>query len=158
MAELLLLSRRSRCRLRIELKISERPCGSLQGFARPHASLVGSGTDIRPTAAMMETTMRRVIGGKVYDTEQAKRVCRFVSEFGPSDFEYEVTELYITARGAWFLAGWGGPYSRWAVEAGRNAWTSGRGLQPIAPPEAQSFLEQNGTAEEFELYFKVEEA
>ncbi len=102
--------------------------------------------------------MRKAIGKKSYDTARAKLVCKFESDLGKYDLEFEITELYRTARGAWFVAGTGGPASRWAVESGRGSWRGGSGLLPITSEEAREFLEQHAAAALVEEYFELEEA
>ena len=61
--------------------------------------------------------MREVINGKVYDTKTAQQVCDITPlglVNGRRDFTWEDTRLYRTAKGAFFIAGEGGPRSRWA--------------------------------------------
>ena len=103
--------------------------------------------------------MRKVIDGKRYDTETAEQVC---DVSGPhscdrGNFRWDDTYLYRTPRGRWFLAGRGGPMSRWA-SYNCNTYGSGSGLNAIDADEAREFVERYGTVEDSEKYFTVEEA
>jgi len=98
--------------------------------------------------------MKRIIDGKRYNTETAECVCDCSPRgFYRGDFRYEDTQLYRTPRGNWFLAGEGGPSSRWARAAGLNSWTGGSGIQPLDADEARSMLERYGSASDVEQYF-----
>jgi hypothetical protein len=61
-----------------------------------------------------------------------------------------------TASLGGFLAGEGGPLSRWAEPVGLNGSTGGSGIRPLDADEARSFLERFGSAEDVEQYFATE--
>jgi hypothetical protein len=73
--------------------------------------------------------MKRVINGKLYNTETAAMVCEW-SYSNRSDFNYKSEELYKTKKGAWFLF----------KEGGANG-------------EARYFIEEHGMPEELESAF-----
>jgi hypothetical protein len=100
------------------------------------------------------TDMRKIIGGKLYDTETATKVCA-VSPPGLSqgDFRFEDTWLFRSPRGAFFISGQGGPYSRWARPDGENGVRSGEGLQLMSEAEARGLCEQDGTPQQFVAAF-----
>ena len=108
--------------------------------------------------------MRMIINGKRYDTETATAICR-LSEGKPAtpkdegDLNYEDTWLYRTAKGNWFLAGKGGPYSRWGL-AFRMKLIGGGGLKPLTHEEARALLEEQGRDEAIERWFpdRIEDA
>jgi hypothetical protein len=98
--------------------------------------------------------MRRIIDGKRYDTSTATEICDCSPRgFYRNDFRFEDTQLYRTPRGSWFLAGEGGPMSRWARPVGLSGHTNGCGIQPLDADEARSMLERYGSAEDVEKYF-----
>lgn len=84
--------------------------------------------------------MRRVVDGRMYDTEMAERVCG-IDIGSRSDFRYEDTTLYRTKKGAFFLAGEGGPLSRWGrrVDGGK---AGGKGILPVDTAIALAFAEE----------------
>jgi hypothetical protein len=101
--------------------------------------------------------MKKIIDGKRYDTDTATLVCDCSPRgFYRNDFRYEDTQLYRTPRGGWFVAGEGGPLTRWARSAGQNSWTGGCGIQPLDDDEARDILEQYGDTDDVEKYFASE--
>lgn len=103
--------------------------------------------------------MKRIINGKVYNTETAVFSCGVgPGGYGRNDFRYEDTRLYRTAKGAWFLAGDGGPASRWRKLVGGNSYSGGSGLRVIEEDHARELLEQHDEIDAIEKYFTVEAA
>ena len=94
--------------------------------------------------------MRKIIGGKVYDTDKASLVCD-ISPIGlyQGDFAYEDTSLYKTSKGTFFIAGEGGPRSRWAQPDGTNGMRSGSGVALVDEDEARALCERHGTEQAF---------
>lgn len=98
--------------------------------------------------------MKRIIDGKRYNTETATEVADVSPRgFYRGDFRYEDTRLYRTPKGRWFLAGEGGPMSRWSRSVGLNGYTSGEGIHVVDNDEARALLEQHGETEAIEEYF-----
>ena len=96
--------------------------------------------------------MKRVIGGKLFDTVTAERVADVSPRiYSRDDFEYEDTVLYRTKKGAFFLAGSGGARSRWAQRV-NNGSVGGSGMLPIDLAEAKSLVEEHG---EVALYARL---
>ena len=83
--------------------------------------------------------MKRVISGRVYNTETALEICNIDRRH--RDFSDHDTTLYRTKNGNYFLVGNGGPMSRWSQSCGQNSWSGGSGLQPIDKTEARDFAE-----------------
>ena len=103
--------------------------------------------------------MIRIVNGKRYNTGTATLLCNISrGGFSRSDFAYDDTNLYITDKGNFFIAGEGGASSRWAERHGNNATCEGYGLRPIDKNDARSLLEQYGSAAQVEEHFTVEEA
>lgn len=105
----------------------------------------------------MTISIRRVIEGRVYDTDTATHVITLVHRYnGYGDFKNEHTCLYLSKKGQWFLAGEGGACTRWCRESNCGSGTvEGEGLELISPDEAQEILEEHDGPVEF--YFAVEE-
>lgn len=103
--------------------------------------------------------MRRIIDGKVYDTETATEVAHYWNGLAGNDFRNVSERLYITKKGNWFTAGHGGPMSKYSVSNG-NSTSGGDGLEPISQEAALRWLERNDETEAIEKYFsdKIEEA
>ena len=104
--------------------------------------------------------MKQVIEGKIYDTTTAEEICQCSSATqSRGDFSHWEAGLYRTKRGRFFLAGSGGPMTRWARSIGQGSTTGGRGIIPVSADEARRCAERAGaTAEELANFFSLEEA
>ena len=85
--------------------------------------------------------MKRVIKGKVYNTDTAQEIAR-ISYSHPGDFAYYDDRLYRTRRGAWFIAGEGGARSHWATSLGNGSVGGGEGIRVLDEDEALNFCER----------------
>ena len=102
--------------------------------------------------------MKRIINGKIYNTETATRIGNFSSDCGPGDFRYQSTDLYRTKKGAFFIAGEGGALSRWSVSCG-NGQRGGSGIEALTSEEALQWCEFSRIdADVINQHFKLEEA
>ena len=104
-----------------------------------------------------ELDVSRIIGGRKFSTSTAALAC-VIACCGTSqvaDFHYERTGLYRSSRGAWFIAGEGGAYSRWGRRAIDGSRDAGEGLKVISQTEARRLLEQ--CAGPVEVFFESEE-
>lgn len=101
--------------------------------------------------------MKKIIDGKKYDTDTARKIASFDNGYGGGDFNWTRETLYKTRRGNFFLVGEGGPKSEWAERYG-TTYSSGSGLRPISASAALVWLERNGEADIIEEHFSVEEA
>ena len=103
--------------------------------------------------------MKKVIEGKTYDTETARKICDLACNCYPSDFGYHETKLYRTPKGRYFLAGHGNAASLWASRVS-NSSGPGRGVRPVSNAEALEYAEEAGvSAEDLQAAgFALEEA
>ena len=103
--------------------------------------------------------MKKVIKGKLYNTETATFVANYVY-LNPTDFRYTNEELYITIRGNWFLFVEGGPMSKYAKPSWDGGMTSGCDIIEFTPEEAYNMLELWNKIKAIEKYFSslIEEA
>lgn len=104
--------------------------------------------------------MKAIIGRKVYDTEKAQEIAHYSSPDNPGDFRRYEETLYLTPRGSWFLAGEGGPMTKYARPAAGGGTCGGSAITPLTPEEALQWLEGKQFISEIEEYFgsEVEEA
>lgn len=102
--------------------------------------------------------MKKIIGGKTYNTETAKEMGSF-TKGNMSDFAYCAETLYRNNRGTWFLHGEGGPASPYCRRVGQNEWAGGEKIIPMTEDEARSWAEKHLSADEYEAIFgETEEA
>ncbi|MDD3127563.1 MAG: hypothetical protein WC082_11245 [Victivallales bacterium] len=105
--------------------------------------------------------MKRVINGKLYNTETAKEVFTWSNHYYRNDFHFCEETLYRTPKGAFFVAGEGGPMSKYAVPVGSNGRGGGDGLEVLSDAEALAWLEEKeADVETIERFFpgRIEEA
>jgi hypothetical protein len=103
--------------------------------------------------------MKRIIDGKVYNTETAECVATWSNGYYTNDFHYCEESIYKTKKGAWFVEGEGGALSQYARSCG-NETCGGHVLWPITEQEAQEWLEQHDFTDKLKEHFgdKIEEA
>jgi hypothetical protein len=98
--------------------------------------------------------MKSIINGFRYDTEKAILIGKDSASCSVTDFNYWESALYKTPKkGSYFLAGSGGPMSRYSKTVGQNQWTGGSKIEPMDRESAfkwsQSHLNESTTEEEF---------
>ena len=103
--------------------------------------------------------MKKVIEGKVYNTETAEEIHSWSNHYPSSDFKACSESLYRTKKGAFFIAGSGGPLSSYAVPCG-SGYGGGDGIRPITREEALEWLESHDGGDAIEEHFSdmIEEA
>jgi hypothetical protein len=104
-------------------------------------------------------SMKKVIEGKLYNTETAKSLGERHNTYDTGDFTYCMEELFQTKSGAYFLFGTGGPMSKYARACGNNNWSGSSVIQPMSPTAAREWAEEHLTADEYsEAFGEPEEA
>ena len=97
--------------------------------------------------------MKKIINGKLYDTDTAKEIgSRFHGE-GSRDFRHYSETLYRKRTGEYFLYGEGGPMSRYAETIGQNQWSGGEKIIPLDYKAATEWAEKNMDADEYQAEF-----
>lgn len=92
--------------------------------------------------------MKKVINGKVYDTDTAREVGCFDSGAGDRLFGWSET-LYVKRTGEYFLFGEGGPGSKYSVRTGVNNTTGSAKIFPLSYNDARKWAEDNLGGDEY---------
>lgn len=97
--------------------------------------------------------MKKIIGGKLYDTQTA--VCVGSYETGGScrDFHYFEENLYRTPKGTYFVAGSGGPMTHYSRAVGQNEWSGGSDIRALTREEAFEWAEQHLDSDDVQAEF-----
>lgn len=100
--------------------------------------------------------MKKVIDGKNFNTETALEICDGGHNECSTEFDRFSETLYKTKKGAYFVAGNGGPMSKYAEHSGANETTGGESMKLVTESEALKFceryeLEPEKIAEHFEI-------
>lgn len=96
--------------------------------------------------------MKKIINGKLYDTNTAKELGMGGASCSARDFRYYVETLYRKRTGEFFLHGKGGPASKYADRVG-DMMTGGEKIIPIDLKQAMAWVEENLRAEEYQEIF-----
>ena len=96
--------------------------------------------------------MKKIINGKLYNTDTAKRLGEWVNDI--TDNLHWVSEtLYQKQRGEFFLHGEGGPSSKYAESIGQGSWSSGEKIIPLSYDAAQAWAEEYLDANAYQAAF-----
>lgn len=93
--------------------------------------------------------MKKIINGKLYDTETAKEVGLRAHGGDPRDFHYFVERLYRKRTGEYFLHGEGGPMTQYARTIGQNQWSGGEKIMPLDYQAARDWAEKHLDADDY---------
>ena len=98
--------------------------------------------------------MRKVINGKLYDTDTARPIVN-LSKGYPTDFSYVSETLYRKRTGEYFVHGEGGPMSAYRESCGQNQWRGGEAIRPLDYDEARRWMEERGSVGAYEREFGI---
>lgn len=102
--------------------------------------------------------MKKIINGKMYNTETATVKGEYSNSYSVSDFKYFEETLYQKKTGEFFLYGEGGPLSPYKEVLGDSGATGGEKILPLSLDEAKKWAEENLTADEYiGIFGEVEE-
>ena len=97
--------------------------------------------------------MKQIINGKMYNTATATPIGRYEYGGGPRNFRWFSETLYRKKTGEFFLAGEGGPRTRYAVDCGNNCVSGGEDIIPLNIEEAKEWAESFLSTDEYILAF-----
>jgi hypothetical protein len=102
--------------------------------------------------------MKKVIDGKMYNTDTATAIANWDNGYGRGDFKWCDEDLFVTKKGAYFVWGQGGALSRWS-ESCSDGERGGSGIKVLTANEAREWCETHDVDADFIAeHFKVEEA
>mgnify|MGYP001661040913 CR=1 FL=1 len=87
--------------------------------------------------------MYKVINGRRYNTQTAKEIATWESDYPTNDFHYYEEALYRKQTGEFFLYGKGHAASPYAESAGQNASKAGEKIIPMTFEEAKKWAEES---------------
>jgi hypothetical protein len=103
--------------------------------------------------------MKKIIEGKRYDTDTARKIARWNNGLGYSDFHNVNETLYRTKTGRFFIYGEGGAMTDYAKSNG-NETSGSEKIIPQENEEALEWLENHDFTQEIEAEFpdKIQDA
>ena len=96
--------------------------------------------------------MKTTIDRKVYDTATATLVAGDESVIGTGDFQWWLEEIYLTAKGCWFLFGRGGGMTKYADHQDGHS-SEGKRSIPMTRLEALDWCEEHRAQEAIDQHF-----
>lgn len=96
--------------------------------------------------------MVKIIDGKRYNTETATEIAHFWNGLSTQDFRNVSETLYVTKKGGFFLAGEGGPMSKYSQPCG-DMTGGGSDVIPLTKDEAYQWCEKYADSDVIEQYF-----
>lgn len=97
--------------------------------------------------------MKKIINGKLYDTDTAKELGLRSNGLVWRDFRNVCETLYRKRTGEFFLHGEGGPMTKYAEVASGGGWTGSAKIIPLTYDAAREWAEKNLSADEYAEIF-----
>lgn len=102
--------------------------------------------------------MKKIINGKMYNTETAVKLGTGESCLPVNDFGYYKEDLYRKKTGEYFLYGEGGARSKYAKQLELNSFGPSDGFTPLTENGARIWAEKHLDADEYcEIFGEPEE-
>ena len=92
--------------------------------------------------------MKKIINGRMYNTETAKACGEWSNGYYTNDFSYCAETLYRKKTGEFFLFGEGGAMSKYSERCG-DMRGYGEQIIPLTEEAARAWAEKRLTAEEY---------
>jgi len=96
--------------------------------------------------------MKQIINGKMYNTSTAQEICENSDGNGRGDFNFFEERLYKKKTGEFFLAGEGGPASKYRRASG-NGYSGGSKIITLSEEGARAWLESAADSDLYEATF-----
>lgn len=93
--------------------------------------------------------MKKIINGKMYNTETAAEIAHYNNGLPYSDFTYFKESLYKKRTGEFFLAGNGGAMTKYAHHCADRTSCGGDGIIPLTEAEAKEWAENHMSTERY---------
>ena len=97
--------------------------------------------------------MKKIINGKMYNTETAKELGSWDNGYPVNDFCYFCETLYRKRSCEYFLEGHGAANSKYGVLCAGAMRCYGEKIMPLTEAEAREWAEEHLDADEYEAIF-----
>lgn len=97
--------------------------------------------------------MKKIIKGKVYDTDTATFLAMYDSGHSIADYKHYTEKLYQKKTGEYFICGKGGPASRYSQACPTGGWDGGQKIVPLTYEQAREWGENNLDGDKYEEIF-----
>lgn len=93
--------------------------------------------------------MKKIINGKLYNTETARKLGSYENMADYRNFHYFCEALYQKRTGEYFLHGEGGPMTQYARTIDQNSWSGGEKIMPMSVEAARKWAEEHLDADDY---------
>ena len=93
--------------------------------------------------------MKKIINGKMYNTETAKKIAYSSNGLPLGDFNRLDETLYQKNTNEFFLYGSGGANTQYSESCGENSWSGGNGIIPLSIAQAKDWIENHCPADTY---------
>ncbi len=100
--------------------------------------------------------MKKIIRGRLYDTDTAKLIGSWNNGFDFSNFHHCEEYLFLKRNGEYFLNGSGGAMSKYSESRG-DYFCGGEDIIPMTEQEAKEWAEEHLKADVYLEFFNAEE-
>lgn len=97
--------------------------------------------------------MKKIINGKLYNTDTARQVGTWSNSADCNDLSWVEESLYQKKTGEFFLHGQGGPNTRYAQQLEASNWTGGETISLVSYDSARQWAEDHLTADQYQAVF-----
>lgn len=97
--------------------------------------------------------MKKVLNGKLYDTEKAQRLASWENIQDVRSFNHMEETLYRKRTGEYFLHGEGEARTRYARQYEGHMWGHGEEIIPLTVEAAQNWAEEHLDGDDYERIF-----
>lgn len=102
--------------------------------------------------------MKKIINGKLYDTDSAKIMAYYKSDYSVNDFHFYEETLYKKKTGEFFIFGEGNGLSNYAESVDINLSRTGKKIIPLSEGEAKKWAEERLSVDAYvDIFGEVEE-
>ena len=88
--------------------------------------------------------MKKIINGRMYDTETAEKIEEWDNGIYGNDFRSCEETLYKKTKGEYFIYGSGGALSKYSIPCGNNSSSGSCDIIPLTEDEAKIWMEEKG--------------
>lgn len=101
--------------------------------------------------------MKKIIDGKLYNTDTATELFAWDNGHNYGDFTFRSKTLYKSPKGTYFLHHVGGPMTDMKKSAGSNSWSGSEDIEVISVNDAKGFLASHDGTDVYLKEFPIEE-
>lgn len=87
--------------------------------------------------------MKKIINGKMYNTETARLFAEYSNGLYVNDLDYVNERIYIKKTGEFFIVGDGGARSIYSKKTGQNSWIGDTVIIPLTDEEAKKWIAEH---------------